>query len=89
MDQVFTNRWSDFHTPDMTVDFKLHPEFGRHDTDKGTDKDSRKFHEVIKDLVKTPGTPSVTIMKFHYEEMRIVLKTGSHPPSSNIRYERS
>jgi hypothetical protein len=28
-------------------------------------------------------------MKFHYEEMRIVLKTGSHPPSSNIRYERS
>jgi hypothetical protein len=54
MHQVFTNRWSVFHVPDMTVTFKLHPEICRLDTDKGVETD---FDEVITDLVETPGTP--------------------------------
>ena len=38
----------------MTVDFKLHPEFYRHDPDKGGTTD---FDKVITDLDKTQ-TPS-------------------------------
>ena len=59
----------------MTVDFKLHPEFCRRDTDKGVDVD---FDKVITDLVKSPGVPSVTIMKLQYQEFRIVCKVGSY-----------
>ena len=59
----------------MTAVFKLHPEFCRHDTDEGTNKD---FDKEIKDLAKAPGAPSATKMKLQDEEMRIACKTGSH-----------
>ena len=75
MHKVFANRWTDFHVPVMTVVFKIHPEFCRRDKDKGTDTD---FDKVITDLPKSPGAPSGTVIKFQYEEMRIVWKTGSH-----------
>ena len=65
----------------MTVDFNLHPEFYRRDTDEGDDKD---FEKVIKDLAKAPGAPSDTKMKLQYEEMKIVLKTGSHNLHSDM-----
>ena len=83
MNKVFANRWTVFHTPVMTVDFNLHPEFCRRDTDKGTDTD---FDKVITDLAKTPGAPSATVMKFQYEEMRIVSKqkTGNHNLHSDM-----
>jgi hypothetical protein len=71
MYKVFTNRSASVHTPVMTVTFKFHPEFCRRDTDMGTDTD---FDKVITDLVKTPGVPSPTVMKFQYEEMRIPWK---------------
>jgi hypothetical protein len=51
----------------MTTTFKIHPEFCRRDKDKGTDAD---FDKVITDLAKVPGTPSVTLMKFQYEEFK-------------------
>ena len=54
MYKVFVNRWEVFHTPIMTVVFKLHPEFCRRVTDKGTDTD---FEKVITDLPKAPGDP--------------------------------
>jgi hypothetical protein len=75
MYKVFANRWEVLYVPIMTVDFKLHPEFCRRDTDIGTDAD---FDKVITDLVKVPGTPSVTLMKLQYEEFRISCKTGRH-----------
>ena len=59
----------------MTVDFKLHPEFYRRDTDERVDKD---FDKVIKDLPISSGSPFATKMKLQYEEMRITVKTGSH-----------
>ena len=57
MHKVFANRWSALHAPIMTVFFKLHPEFCRRDTDKGSDTDLDK---VITDFVKTPGDPPLT-----------------------------
>jgi hypothetical protein len=68
-------RWVSFHDPVMTVVFKLHPEFCRRDTDKVADAD---FDKVITDLVKTPGSPSATLMKLQYEEFRIVCTAGNH-----------
>jgi hypothetical protein len=76
MHLVFTNRWAVFHTPVTTVDFKIHPEFCRRDTDKGTDSD---FGKVITDLVKAPGDPPPTLMKLQYEEMRIACQSGVLP----------
>ena len=73
MYQVFTNRWTGYHTPIMTVVFKPHPEFCRRDTDKGVDSD---FNKVITDLSKAPGAPSPTLMKLQYEEFWITCKTG-------------
>ena len=81
MHKVFVNRWEVLHTPIMTLDFKLHPEFCRRDKDKGTDTD---FDKVITDLVKTPGDPSSTLMKLQYEEFRIVDKTGRHNLHSDM-----
>jgi hypothetical protein len=59
MKQVFTNRWEVFHAPFMTTDLKLHPQFCRRDTDRGTDVD---FDKVITDLGKEPGVPSATLI---------------------------
>ena len=81
MHKVFGNRWAGFHTPVMTESLKFHPEFCRRDTDKGTDTD---FDKVITDLAKTPGGPSVTVMKVQYEEMRISCKTGRHNLHSDM-----
>ncbi len=78
--KVFVNRWEVLHTPIMTLDFKLHPEFCRRDTDKGVDTD---FDKVITDLAKVPGTPSVTLMRLQYVEFRIDCKTGRH--NSNLQ----
>ncbi len=64
--KVFTNRWSVFHAPVMTADFKLHPEYCQRDTDKGVDQD---FEKVMTDLAQAPGAPSVTVMKLQYECM--------------------
>jgi hypothetical protein len=82
MHKVFTNRWAAFHAPVMTVAFKLHPEFCRRDTDKGTDVD---FDKVITDLDKGPGAPPDTFMKIQYEEMRIVCQAGSHNLHSDMK----
>ena len=58
MHQVFTNsRWAAFHAPVMTVDFKLHPEFCRNDTDKWAATD---FDKAITDLDKAQ-TPSPSL----------------------------
>ena len=65
----------------MTVVFKLHPEFCRRDTDNRTDTD---FDKVVTDLAKAPGTPSATVMKIQYEEMRIVCKAGTHNLHSDM-----
>ena len=75
-----------FHTPEMTVAFKLHPEFCRRDTDEGADKD---FEKVIMDLAKASGTSSVTKMKLQYEEMRIDRKSGSHNLHSDMNDRES
>ena len=59
MHKVFTNRWSAFHAPVMTADFKLHPEFCQRDTDKRADQDfekktgSNQLHSEMKD--REPG----------------------------------
>ncbi len=82
MHKVFTNRWSVFHAPVMTVAFKLHTEFYRRDTDKGADAD---FDKVITDLDKAPGAPPVTLMNLRYEEMRIACQAGSHNLHSDMK----
>jgi hypothetical protein len=66
----------------MTAAFNLHPEFCRRDTDKGADA---HFDKVITDLVKTPGAPSVTLMKLQYEEFRIACTSGSHDLHSDMK----
>jgi hypothetical protein len=81
MHKVFTNRWAVFHAPVTTVNFNLHPEFRRHDTDKGTDVDLDK---VITYLDRDSGAPPATLMKFQYEEMRIVCQAGSHNLHSDM-----
>ena len=82
MHKVFTNRWAAFHAPVTTAAFKLHPEFCRRDTDKGSDTD---FDKVITDLAKTPGSPPATLMKLQYEEMRIACQAGSHNLHSDMK----
>ena len=81
MHKVFTNKWTAFHIPVMTVAFKLHPEFCRRDTDKRTDTD---FDKLITDLAKEPGVPSTTVLNLQCEEMRIPCKTGSHNLHSDM-----
>ena len=81
MNKVFTNRWAAVHTPVMTVTFNIHPEFCPRDLDRGT---YTNFDKVITDFAKSPGTPSVTVMKLQYEEIRIVCKTGSHNLHSDM-----
>ena len=80
--KVFTNMWSSFHAPVMTVVFKLHPEFCQHDTDKGTDQD---FEKVMTDLAQVPGDPSLTVMKGQYEDFKISCKTGSNQFHSEMK----
>jgi hypothetical protein len=75
------HRWSAFHAPVTTTDFKLHPEFCRRDTDKGADTD---FDKVITDRVKAPGSPPTMLMKLQYEEMRIACQAGSHNLHSDM-----
>ncbi len=80
--QVVANRWEAFHTPVITTDFKLHPEFCRRDTDKVADAD---FDKVITDLDKAPGVPSVTLVKLQYEEFRIFCTVGCHNLHSDMK----
>jgi hypothetical protein len=76
--QVFANRWASFHTPVMTVVFKLHPEFCRLDTEKGSVTDFDGSCQI------TWGS-FCSLMKLQYEEFRIACTTGSRNLHSDMK----
>ena len=78
MQKVFDNRRVVFHTPIMTVVFKLHPEFYRRDTDKGTDTDSVwQGHHGTGSWQSTWGSFWTEVLVRLWRSMRLVCSHGT------------